>query len=134
MLKTQKSSSPAQKWLEILDLENENRRQSNHLRILDQQQMRPSKWILYHVGIYKVSSLDQKPKVIAHKQITNQYTSIITLLKPSKKETVHGPSQHNHFRKFINRKRKFTYVSLINGYWKNDPPCSLNRDHVPIGC
>ena len=75
------------------------------------------------VGIYKVSSLDKKPKVTtAHKQNTNQYTSIITWLKPSKREIVHGSSQRGHFRKFTNIKRKVTYVSLINGYQTNDPP------------
>ena len=101
---------------------------------LDQQLMRPSTWLWYHVGIYRVSSLDKKPKVTAHKQITNHYTNIITWLKPSKRKTVHGLSQSGHFRQFINIKRKITYVSLINGYGTNDPPCSLNRYHGPIGC
>ena len=90
--------------------------------------------VVKYVGIYRVSSLDQKPKVIAHKHIKNQYTSIITWLKPLKMETVHDLSQRDHFRKFINIKRKVTYVSLINSYWTNDPPCSLNRDHGPIEC
>ena len=93
-----------------------------------------NKHLVLGVGIYKVSSVDQKPKVTAHKQITNQYTSIITWLKPSKREIVHNLSQRNHFKQFINIKRKVTYVSLINSYRKNDPPCSLNRDHGPIGC
>ena len=70
---------------------------------------------LYHVGIYRVSSVDQEPKVTTHKQITNQYTSIITWLKPSKRETVHGLSQRGQFRQYLNIKRKVTYVSLING-------------------
>ena len=70
---------------------------------------------LVNVGIYRVSSIYQEPKVTAHKQITNQYTNIITWLKPSKRETVHGLSQCSHFRQFINIKRKVTYVSLING-------------------
>ena len=67
------------------------------------------------VGIYRVSSLDKKQNFIAHKQIKNQYTSIITWLKPSKREIVHDLSQRDHFRQFINIKRKVTYVYLING-------------------
>ena len=59
-----------------------------------------------YVGIYMVSSVDQEPKFTAHKQITNQYTSIITWLKPSKRETVHALSQRGHFREFINIKEK----------------------------
>ena len=58
------------------------------------------------VGMYKVSSLDQEPKVITHKQIINQYTSIITWLKTSKREIVHALSQRGHFREFINIKEK----------------------------
>ena len=90
--------------------------------------------MVLHVGIYRVSSIDQEPKVTAHKHITNQYTSIITWLKPSKRETIHALSQRGHFREFINIKRKVTYVSLINGYQTKDPPSSFNRDHGPIEC
>ena len=87
-----------------------------------------------NVGIYRVSSVDKEPKVTTQKNITYKYTSIITWLKPSKREIVHGLSQRGHFRQFINVKRKVTYVSLINGFQTNDPPCSLNRDHGPIRC
>ena len=86
------------------------------------------------VGIYRVSFVYQELKVTSHKQITNKYTSIITWLKPLKRETIHALSQCGHFREFINIKIKVTYVYLINGYWTNDPPCSLNRDHGTIGC
>ena len=63
------------------------------------------------VGIYKVSFVDQEPKVTAHKQIKNQYTNIITWLKPSKRETVHAMSQRGHFREFINIKKGYICFS-----------------------
>ena len=55
---------------------------------------------------YRLSSLDKETKVTAKKYITNQYIGIITWLKPSKRETVHGLSQHGHFRQFINMKKE----------------------------
>ena len=37
-----------------------------------------------HVGIYRVSSSDRTPKDIAHKQITDQYTSVLDVVKTLK--------------------------------------------------
>ena len=55
-------------------------------------------------------------------------------LTPSKRETVHNMRQRGHFRKFINKRMKIYIIFSHNGYSTNDPPCSLNRDHGPIGC
>jgi len=63
------------------------------------------------VGIYRVSSSNRVPKDTAHKQITDQYTSIVHVVKPSKRETVHALSQRGHFRQFINKRIKI-YISF----------------------
>jgi hypothetical protein len=48
------------------------------------------------------------------------------------------PSQCDHLEQFINAKKKITerfYKRVShNRSSANDPPCSLNRDHGPIGC
>ena len=67
---------------------------------------------------------------IDHKSV-HQYNHVVKTLKEGNSPRL---SQRGHFREFINIKRKVTDVSLINGYRTNDPPCSLNIDHGPIGC
>jgi hypothetical protein len=51
---------------------------------------------------------------------------------------IHGPNQRGHLEQFINAKEKYyreiLQESFSQSIIENDPPCSLNRDHGPIGC
>ena len=58
-------------------------------------------------------------KEIAHTYISNICTPVLMWLKPSKKETIHGPRQHNILRQCINAKenRLHEHFSTID-HWK----------------
>ena len=70
----------------------------------------------------------------SHKQITNQYANVCHVFKTFERETVHDPSQIATWSNLLCKRRKFTNELLIIDQLAKDPPCSLNRDHGPIGC
>ena len=54
------------------------------------------------------------------------------MVKTLKRKTVHGPSQIATCRNLLCKERKLHELLIIDQLAK-DPPCSLNRDHGPIG-
>ena len=67
-------------------------------------------------------------------QITDQHTNVCHMVKTLKRETIHGPSQIATQSNLLCKRKKVAYELLIIDQLAKDPPCSLNRDHGPIGC
>ena len=56
------------------------------------------------------------------------------VVKTLKRETVHGLGQIATWSNLLCKIKKVTNELLIIDELGKDPPCSLNRDHGPIGC
>ena len=62
-----------------------------------------------HIWTFEIQSWNMKPIGIGIQQ--DQYTSILTWLKPSERKTVHGLCQCGYYRQFINKRMKI-YISF----------------------
>ena len=101
----------ARKQSETVDLGNDSRMQFYRLQIWITNGRGPQIALIPCRNLQGKFLRQNTKKDTAHKQITDQYTSILTWLKPSERETVHGLRQRGYYRQFINKRMKI-YISF----------------------
>ena len=60
--------------------------------------------------------------------------NVCHVVKTLEMETVYGPGQIDTWSNLLCKRNKVRNEILIIDQLAKDPPCSLNRYHVPIGC
>ena len=102
---------------------------------LDQNQKR-----LFIKDLIPCSSTQGTPK--RPNTFKNRFTQIdhrsthrcFDMVKTLERETVHNPSQIDTWSNLLCKRKKVTNELIIIDQLAKDYPCSLNRDHGPIGC
>ena len=84
-----------------------------------------------YTGYYQKTEHQEQPLTQTDHRSTQQYFDVIKTLK---RETVHGPSQIATWSNLLCKRKKVINELFIINQLAKDPPCSLNKDHGPIGC
>ena len=84
-------------------------------------------------GTQGTPKIPKTQRTHSHKQISNQQIDVLMWLKPSRGKQSTASAKQLLGAIYYAKERKLHELLIIDQL-ANDPLCSLNRDHRPIGC